>query len=144
MNMLKQRIARFPFLPFLFLSFVVMGVALARKANPTEQFVSPYHDGVFKGSGPGFAGDIIVAVEIKKGKIESVKILTQNEDYPRDAIRVIPHRIVKAQGVEGVEAVVSATVTSNGIIEAVKKALESAQNPAAKADTASTKNKQLE
>jgi uncharacterized protein with FMN-binding domain len=140
MNMFKQRVARFPFLPFLFLSFVVMGAVLARKANPTEQFVSPYHDGVFKGSGPGFAGDIIVAVEIKKGKIESVKILTQSEDYPRDAIRVIPHRIVKAQGVEGVETVTGATITSNGIIEAVKKALDAARSQTAKPDSISKPN----
>jgi uncharacterized protein with FMN-binding domain len=137
MTMFNKNIGRRLVLPLLLLSFAVMGTALGRKANRTQNSVPSYQDGMYQGKAPGFGGDITVSVKIVKGLIESVKITNHSEDYPRDAMRVIPHNIIKSQGVDGVEGVTGATITSNGILEAVKKALDEARAPKVKADSIS-------
>lgn len=81
-------------------------------------------DGVYTGTGAGMHSNIVVNVTIDGGKIAAVEVVSHDEtpgisDKP---IAEIPAAIVEKQDVE-VDAVTSATYTSNGIIEAVKNAL---------------------
>ena len=80
-------------------------------------------DGVYKGTGTGYAGGITVAVQIKDKKIVSIDILSASDD---DAFlsraKAVIDRIIESQTLD-VDTVSGATYSSNGIISAVKNAL---------------------
>lgn len=80
-------------------------------------------DGVYKGTGTGYAGEITVAVQIKDKKIVSIDILSASDD---DAFlsraKAVIDRIIESQTLD-VDTVSGATYSSNGIISAVKNAL---------------------
>ena len=80
-------------------------------------------DGVYQGSALGFRGNIEVAVEVRRGRIESVKVIRHKEDWFFSSLTDIPDQIVRNQGLRGVDAVTSATVTSTAIVNAAAKAL---------------------
>ena len=81
-------------------------------------------DGVYTGTGIGMHSNIEVEVTIEGGKITAVKILSSDETpgISEPAIEQMPQRIIDAQSVD-VDAVTNATMTSNGIKEAVTNAL---------------------
>ena len=84
-----------------------------------------FQDGIYEGSGAGFGGEIRVQVEICDGKIFSVKILSaENEtaDYLKSAERILTD-VVKKQSIE-VDTISGATLSSNGILEGIRNALE--------------------
>ncbi len=80
-------------------------------------------DGVYKGTGTGYAGEITVAVQIKDKQIVSIDILSASDD---DAFlsraKAVIDRIIESQTLD-VDTVSGATYSSNGIISAVKNAL---------------------
>ena len=80
-------------------------------------------DGVYKGTGTGYAGDITVAVQIKDRQITAIDILSSFDDaaFFKRAQAVID-KIIEGQTLE-VDAVSGATYSSRGIISAVKNAL---------------------
>lgn len=87
-----------------------------------------YTDGTYTGEGQGASGVIKVEVKVEKGKISEVNLVEHNETKTLvDGVKdnIVPE-IIKNQSTEGVEAVSGATNSSNGVIEAVNKALESA------------------
>lgn len=74
----------------------------------------------------GFNEGLKVEVVLSESKIESVKVLEYNETAPGwPALEKMPAAIVEAQSI-AVDTVAGATRTSEGIIEAVKQALEEA------------------
>lgn len=84
-------------------------------------------DGTFTGVAEGHGGPLEVSVTTKDNKITNVKILKHTEspnvgDY---VMKFIPAQIVKQQTL-GVDAVSGATVTSNGILAAVRQAIKKA------------------
>ncbi len=81
-------------------------------------------DGVYEGSANGMGGAVKVAVTVSGGKITAVEVVEQNETagISDPAIEQMPAKIVDAQSTD-VDAVASATVTSEAIKEAVKAAL---------------------
>ncbi|MGD9569671.1 MAG: FMN-binding protein [Sedimentibacter sp.] len=87
-----------------------------------------YKDGVYTGSGEGKYGPIKVEVSVEKGKISTIKVLEHNETpgLSDPALEKTPQDIIKAQSTE-VSAVSGATVTSNGIIQAVNDSIKDAQ-----------------
>ena len=85
--------------------------------------LSKVADGTYTGSSEAFRGALDVQVVVAGGKIESVKVTKNREDYPGISLTETPKRIVEVQGVKGVDAVTSATVTSIAIINATAKAL---------------------
>ncbi|MDI3538672.1 MAG: hypothetical protein PWP58_1633 [Bacillota bacterium] len=89
---------------------------------------SKWQDGTFTGEGQGMGGPVKVSVEIKEGKINKVEVVEHAETpgISDPAIEQVPKAIVEKQGVDGVDVVSGATVTSKAIIEAVKSALEQA------------------
>ena len=80
-------------------------------------------DGVYKGTGTGYAGDITVAVQIKDKQIVAIDILSSSDDaaFFKRAQAVID-KIIKGQTLD-VDTVSGATYSSRGIISAVKNAL---------------------
>lgn len=80
-------------------------------------------DGVYKGTGTGYAGEITVAVQIKDKQIVAIDILSSSDDaaFFKRAQAVID-KIIKGQTLD-VDTVSGATYSSRGIISAVKNAL---------------------
>ena len=80
-------------------------------------------DGVYKGTGTGYAGDITVAVQIKDKQIIAIDILSSSDDaaFFKRAQAVID-KIIEGQTLD-VDTVSGATYSSRGIISAVKNAL---------------------
>lgn len=80
-------------------------------------------DGVYKGTGTGYSGDITVAVQIKDKQIVAIDILSSSDDaaFFKRAQAVID-KIIEGQTLD-VDTVSGATYSSRGIISAVKNAL---------------------
>ena len=80
-------------------------------------------DGVYKGTGTGFAGDITVSVQIKDKQIVSIDIISSSDDeafFTR--AKAVIDKIIEGQTLD-VDTVSGATFSSRGIINAVKNAL---------------------
>ena len=85
--------------------------------------------GTYTAKAPGIHGDVTVTVTFTKDKIADVKVVKHGETEMIIAApieQMIPE-IVKKNGVEGVDSVGGATLSSEGIKAAVKDALSKAQ-----------------
>lgn len=80
-------------------------------------------DGTYKATSMGYAGPIEVEVQARGGRIVSVKVLKYVEKQYYTALTDTPAQIVAKQGIKGVDAVTSATITSEAIMNATVKAL---------------------
>jgi len=80
-------------------------------------------DGTYSGTGQGRNGNVNVSVIVKDGKVTSIDIVSSNEDAPyfNRAIAIIDS-IIEKQSLD-VSKISGATMSSNGILEAVAKAL---------------------
>lgn len=88
-----------------------------------------YKDGSYTGTGRGASSDIKTAVEVKNGKIASIKILEHHETQGLiDPVEqnILPE-IIKKQTTEGIDAIAGATNSSKGVITAVNDALSQAK-----------------
>lgn len=103
---------------------VSMVLAFALVLSAFAAYALELPDGVYTGTGAGMQSNIVVDVTVKDGKITSVDVVSHNETpgISDAAIETIPAAIVEAQSTD-VDAVVTATFTSNGIKEAVDNAL---------------------
>ena len=81
-------------------------------------------DGTYTGTGQGRNGSIEVIVKVKNGKVTSVTVESSREDsqYMNRAKNTVIGEIIEAQSLN-VQTVSGATMSSNGIIEAVANAL---------------------
>ncbi len=80
-------------------------------------------DGVYKGTGTGYAGDITVSVQIKDKQIVSIDILSSSDDAAFfSRAKTVIDKIIEGQTLD-VDTVSGATFSSRGIISAVKNAL---------------------
>lgn len=81
-------------------------------------------DGTYEGSGDGFGGKIKVRLTVKDKKLQKVEILSaenETKDYLESAKKILDDA-VKQQSTD-VDTVSGATLSSNGIISAMKDAL---------------------
>ncbi len=103
---------------------VSMVLAFALVLSAFAAYALELPDGVYTGTGAGMQSNIVVDVTVKDGKITSVDVVSHNETpgISDAAIETIPAAIVEAQSTD-VDAVATATFTSNGIKEAVDNAL---------------------
>lgn len=108
-------------------AYALIGTALLLAFPSCSAKSGKYTAGTYTGIGKGRNGDIEVSVKLTADKIQSVEITKHDETkgISDAAIKDIPASIVKAQSVN-VDTVSGATLTSNGIIEAVKDALSKA------------------
>lgn len=81
--------------------------------------------GSFEGIGKGHIGAIKVCVSIENDKITAVDILEYYDTpgYSDTVFETLPNKIIKENSLD-VDVVTGATITSNGLLEAVKNALE--------------------
>ena len=93
------------------------------KENTQEEIQIP-EDGTYTGTAKGYSGDIEVEVVVEGGKITSVKVLKESEtpEIGGAAKDTISQQIVEANALN-IDGVAGATITTDGIKEAVKNAL---------------------
>lgn len=100
--------------------------AATEETEETEEPVAgtfDLKDGIYRGSGTGFSGDITVAVQIKSGQITSIEVVSTSDDaaFFNRAKTVLDSMIEKQT--YNVDTVSGATFSSKGLISAVKNAL---------------------
>ncbi len=102
-------------------------VSIGLTDTDTQSDTTRYNDGVFTGEAFGNSGMIGVRVTLKDDTIVSIEISEQDEDEPyfTDALAVIPAMIEKNS--TEVDTVSGATYSSEGILEAVKNAMNAAE-----------------
>ena len=103
---------------------ILLAIAMIVTMMPAVMAEALPADGTYTGTGAGMHSTIKVEVTVEGGKITAVTVLEQDETVgiSDPAIEQIPAAIVAANSPD-VDAVAHATLTSNGIIEAVKNAL---------------------
>ena len=101
-------------------------VLQAQQEAEEEKQAGP-KDGTYKGSAYGFGDLITVAVTWKDGKMTDISVLKadgEDKPYYRQAVSVL-NEMLEAQSTE-VDTVSGATLTANGLIDAVADALRKA------------------
>ena len=100
-----------------------------KKPATPDSYTDPtaYKDGTYTGSAEGFGGDISVKVTVSGGKITAIDIVSAAEETPSylEKAKGVISSILSAQS-PNVDAVSGATYSSNGILNAVKRALSNA------------------
>ena len=82
-------------------------------------------DGTYSAASLGYEADIVVAVTVRAGRIEDVKVTKHREKQFYSALIDTPRQIIAKQSVNGVDATSHATLTSEAITNATAKALYS-------------------
>lgn len=81
-------------------------------------------DGIYKGSGEGFGGKITVRLTVKDKKLQKAEILSaknETKDYLESAKKILDDAV--EQQSTDIDTISGATLSSNGIISAMKDAL---------------------
>ena len=88
-----------------------------------------YKDGTYTGTGKGNNGDITVEVVVEGGNIVKITLVehSETEGIYEAAEKSVVNEIIRTQSVDDVDVVAGATNSCNGIVEAVRNALESAK-----------------
>ncbi len=89
-----------------------------------EVDIAEVPDGTYQGSAQGFAGPIVVEVEVSGGEIVSIEVLEQEETatYFVESYPLIPEQITEEQSLD-VDTQTGATASAVGIVNAVENAL---------------------
>lgn len=98
---------------------------------PVEaQVTYKYKNGEYTGEAEGYAGKVHVKLSIENDVITSISAWADDDDpdYFDDAMNTVIPQIGAKVSTDGVDACSGATYSSNGIIEAARKALEQALN----------------
>lgn len=96
----------------------------AVQTEAEQEAESGLKDGTYEGTGLGFGDDIIVQVTISGGRMTDISVVSaEGEDKPyyKQALSVLD-KMLSAQSTE-VDTVSGATLTADGMIEAVADAL---------------------
>ena len=99
-------------------------VLKAQQAEEEQEAESGYKDGTYEGTGLGFGDDITVQVTISGGKMTDIVVVSadgEDKPYYKQAVSVLD-KMLSAQSTE-VDTVSGATLTAEGLIEAVADAL---------------------
>lgn len=110
------------------INLVVAGLCMAAIFTGCSNSSGIYKPGTYTASGAGYAGDVVVEVEFDKDSILSVIVTDENEteEIGGRVIDELQKKVVEEQTFE-VDAVSSATITSEAIKEAVKSCMEQAK-----------------
>ncbi|QOV91723.1 FMN-binding protein [Humisphaera borealis] len=84
-------------------------------------------DGTYTSSSLGYEAPVEIEVKVAGGKIEALKVTKHREKQYYASITDTPARIIAKQSVKGIDATSRATITSEAIITATAKALQSGQ-----------------
>ena len=122
--------------PGLLLLLLVFAAACSHHPDPEEE-THVLMDGVWVGSGEGRGGTIIASVEVKDHAISQVTIVSQSESsFAQETINTIVEKAVGREELlkPEVDAISGATLTSNGVIDAINMALLAAMGKRADGD----------
>lgn len=88
-----------------------------------------YKDGTYEGTGKGHSGETILSVVVKDGKVNDIELISHGdtEDIFASALESVLTQAIENNGTSNVDTVAGATNSSNGLIEAINKALAKAQ-----------------
>mgnify|MGYP002523677522 FL=1 len=95
------------------------------QAEEEEEAKSGLQDGTYEGSAFGFGDTITVSITITDGKLTDISVLSadgEDRPYYNQSLPVLD-KILSAQSTDGVDTVSGATLTSEGLINAVADAL---------------------
>lgn len=111
-------------------SLMAVALLVGCAATPTTPPAEPaFKDGTYEGEGEGYKGPIKVKVVVTGGEVTAVEVL-ENEDTPElfeGAQEAIVEEVIAENSADDLEVVTGATNSSNGLIEAIKDALEKAK-----------------
>ncbi|HSP47996.1 MAG TPA: FMN-binding protein [Clostridiaceae bacterium] len=114
-------------------SLMAAALLVGCAATPTTPTTPPaepaFKDGTYEGEGEGYKGPIKVEVVVTGGEITAVEVL-ENEDTPElfeGAQEAIVEEVIAENSADDLEVVTGATGSSEGLIEAIKDALEKAK-----------------
>ena len=95
---------------------------------PTISNAAAYTDGTYIGYASGFGGKLTVQMIISNGRITTVTIDAPNETKGIGSIAAeqLPSRIIAANGLDHVDTISGATITSRAILEAAQSCLDQA------------------
>ena len=84
-------------------------------------------DGTYTGHGTGFGGDITVELVVAQGKITSCEVVSEENETPEylESAKALLGEVTEKQSAD-VDTVSGATLSSNGILEAVRDCLAQA------------------
>ncbi|MBQ3671216.1 MAG: flavocytochrome c [Treponema sp.] len=101
-------------------------VCLIFGAAGCKKKVGALADGDFTGDGEGRNGEITVSVTIEEGKVVDAKIVSEHEtpEIAKPANEEIIRKFIQTGTTDGIDVVSGATLTSNGILEALDAALD--------------------
>jgi uncharacterized protein with FMN-binding domain len=90
-------------------------------------------DGTYTSTVRAYMRGLNVLVTIQDDRIVAIEVgeHNENEPYLTDSMEALVPRIIETQSTSNIDAVSGATVTCEGIIKAVDKALEQAHEAAA-------------
>ena len=94
------------------------------------QVTYKYRNGEYEGEAEGYAGKVYVKLSIENDAITSISAWADDDDpeYFGDAMNKVIPQIGAKVSADGIDACSGATYSSNGIIDAARKALEKAMN----------------
>lgn len=84
-------------------------------------------DGTYVGSSISYTGPLEVTVAVKQGRILTVRVTKHTDKQYYGALTETPRQIVERQSLQGIDAVTSATITCEAIVNATAKALAKAK-----------------
>lgn len=87
----------------------------------------PKEPAVYTGFAQGFTGPIEVAVTVADGNITAAEVTSiSDSDFTADAVNQILTQAVETGSADALDIVSGATITSNGVIEALQTAMAAA------------------
>lgn len=94
------------------------------------QVTYKYRNGEYEAEAEGYTGTVHVKLTIENDAITSISAWADDDDpeYFNDAMNTIIPQIASKVSADGIDACSGATYSSNGVIEAARKALEQAKN----------------
>ncbi|MBQ6211559.1 MAG: FMN-binding protein, partial [Ruminococcus sp.] len=89
-----------------------------------------YRNGEYEAEAEGYAGKVHVKLSIENDSITSISAWADDDDpeYFNDAMNTVIPQIGAKVSADGIDACSGATYSSNGIVDAARKALEQAMN----------------
>jgi len=120
-------------------TILVLSLVLAGCGNK-EESKAIYTPGTYEGDGNGHAGPIKVSVKVTENEIESIEFLDFNEsDFAVDPANQLIKKVIEANSGD-VDVIAGASLTSAGVLEAVKAALAQAYVDGASVPTIKEEN----
>ena len=85
-------------------------------------------DGVYEGLGEGRSGLIKLAIEVRNHIITEINVLSQAESkFAQPAVNLIIEEVLRKQTTDGVDVMSGATITSQGMLQAIGMAIDAAK-----------------